>query len=174
MSRSEYLTSFSEFAPQWARAKEGVQTLVHLMRSDAPVLYFDSGDLSTLKWYNFVRSLLEFKGEDTFVVLVLRPDPVTYFHHHFRKYPAVVIRPEHNGQDFLNSIHADPGDSPADAIEVNSRRYAVLPVTGDWMICGDRYQEYDAMFGPPDVIEFTREHYPFNVFERNPGFSIDD
>jgi hypothetical protein len=107
-------------------------------------------------------------------VVSLKPDPLNYFHHHFSKYPAVVFRPEHDVRDFVDSLNADPGGSPADAISNNSERYVVLPLPGDWIIYADLKQELAAMSGPTDIIDFARKHYPFNVFESNPGFTISD
>jgi hypothetical protein len=104
----------------------------------------------------------------------LRPAPETYFYRHFAKYPAFIFLPEHSDQDFVESLNSDPGGSLADAFDANSEQYVVFPLSGKWVIYADRKQELAAMAGPSDVIEFTRKHYPFAVFEKNPGFVIGD
>lgn len=173
MTTSNYITDFDQFEHLWTKARAGLQALPDAIQEGA-ALYFDSCDVSTLKYFRFIRALLEFNALDTFAVLVLRPDPVTYFHRLFGKYPAIILRPEHCETDFLASLHADPGGNLVDAIATNSERYAVFPIGGEWIIYADRFQEVAVMSAKPDVLTFTREHYPFNVFESNPGFSLID
>jgi hypothetical protein len=152
MSKSEYLKDSELFDRLRKQSDKGMRLVANAVRSGT-ALYFDSSDICTL---------------------VLRPAPDDYFYRHFGKFPALVFLPEHSDRDFVASLNADPGGSLADAFDANSERYAVFPLSGEWMIYADRKQELAAMAGPPDVLEFARSHYPFSVFEENPGFAIED
>ncbi|MFM0553244.1 hypothetical protein P0D69_20035 [Paraburkholderia sediminicola] len=171
MSKSEYLTDHKVFTRLWKQAAEGRKSVAAAIQSDT-ALYFDSSDICTFRYHEFVRSLLSERREVEFAALVLRPAPETYFYHHFAKYPAFIFRPEHSDQDFVASLNADPGGSLADAFDANSEEYVVFPLSGEWAIYADRKQELAAMAGPRDVLEFARRRYPFAVFEKNPGFAI--
>jgi hypothetical protein len=173
MSKSEYLKDSELFDRLRKQSDKGMRLVANAVRSGT-ALYFDSSDICTFRYHGFIRSLLSNRGETSFVALVLRPAPDDYFYRHFGKFPALVFLPEHSDRDFVASLNADPGGSLADAFDANSERYAVFPLSGEWMIYADRKQELAAMAGPPDVLEFTRSHYPFSVFEENPGFAIED
>lgn len=173
MSKSEYLTDREAFNSLWRQAREGKQLVAEAVRTGM-ALYFDSSDICTFRYYAFFRSLLLETSEAAFAALVLRPAPEEYFYHHFAKYPVLIFSGEHSDQDFVASLNADPGGSLADAFDANSERYAVFPLSGKWAIYADRKQEFAAMAGAPDILEFTRQHYPFAVFEENPGFVIED
>ncbi|MFL9899115.1 hypothetical protein PQR71_13280 [Paraburkholderia fungorum] len=173
MSKSEYLTNRELFDRLRKQSDESMRLIANALRSET-ALYFDSSDICTFRYHAFIRSLLLNRGETSFVALVLRPEPDDYFYRHFGKFPALVFLPEHSDRDFVASLNADPGGSLADAFDANSERYVVFPLSGEWAIYADRKQELAAMAGPPEVLEFTRSHYPFAVFEKNPGFTIDD
>lgn len=161
--KGNFLNSLEDFLPLWNRANAAVQTLADSARTE-PTLYFDSIDISTPTFFFFIRALLAFERADTFAVLALRPDPFTYFHHHFKKYPAFFVGPEHNVDDYFSFLNADPGDSLADALASNAQRYAIVPINGNWFVYGNWSKEMAALTGPLDVLKFSREHYPFFLY----------
>lgn len=173
MSKSEYLTDRETFNRLWKQAVAGRELVVAAIESNKAI-FFDSSDICTMRYHNFLRALLTERGEVEFAALVLRPDPETYFYHHFARYPAFIFGPDHSDKDFVVSLNSDPGGSLADAFDANSERYIVFPLSGEWAIYADRHQELSAMAGPRDVLEFARQHYPFEVQEKNPGFAIGD
>jgi len=170
--KSNFLYNLEDFMPLWNRANAAVQTLAESARTQ-PTLYFDSIDISTPTFFFFIRALLAFEHADTFTVLALRPDPFTYFHHHFQKYPAFHVGPEHSVDDYFAFLNADPGDSLADALASNAQRYAILPTNGSWFVYGNWSNEMSALIGPADVLKFSREHYPFFLYP-GPNFRIVD
>lgn len=161
--RSNFVNNLADFMPLWNRANAAVQHLADSVGTES-TLYFDSIDISTPTFFFFIRALLEFEGTDAFAVLALRPDPFTYFHHHFKKYPAFLVGPEHNVDDYFAFLNADPGDSPADKLASNAQRYAILPIDGNWFVYGNWSKEMSALTGPLDLLKFSHEHYPFFLY----------
>lgn len=158
--QNSFLNDLDDFMSLWNRANAQIQTLGNEKPANPP-LYFDPIDISTPTFFSFIRTLLAFEHSDTFAVLALRPDPFTYFYHHFKKYPAFVVRPEHSVDDYFAFLNADPGDSPADALATNAQRYAILPMDGSWFVYGNWSKEMSVLSGPSTLIEFGRRSYPF-------------
>lgn len=171
MRKIDFISDSATFVPLWERASTGAKALANIPSAD--LLYFDSIDISTQKFFELIRALLAFKGTQDFASLVLKPDPFSYFHFHFDKYPGFIHRAEHTDDDFFESWQKDPGDSPADCLWANSARYAVLPIPGDWFVYADRKWETGVLSGPPDVISFARNFYPF-FLDPGEGFKIVD
>jgi hypothetical protein len=171
MNQLDYIHDLATFTALWGRARTGVQSLVNKPRDE--LLYFDPIDIATQKFFDLVQAVLVFTNTTDFATVILKPDPFNYFHHHFGKYPAFIIGPEHDEDDHYAFLHADPGGSPADALMYNAQRYAVLPTQGDWFIYGNWTRETGAVIGPPEVMEFARQHYLF-FQERDQHFQIVD
>jgi hypothetical protein len=171
MNDIDFMGDSATFLPLWERASASAQALANIPSRD--LLYFDSVDISTQKFFDLIRAMLAFKGATDFASLVLKPDPFSYFHFHFGKYPGFIHRAEHTDDDFFESWQKDPGDSPADCLWANSERYAVLPIPGDWFVYADRKWEMGVLSGPPDIISFARNFYPF-FLDPGEGFKIVD
>lgn len=88
MAQLDYVRDVSQFTALWGRAKIGVQQLASV--PPAELFYFDPFDIVTPHLFGLVQTLLAVKGCTDFATVVLKPDPFTYFHHHFGKYPGFV------------------------------------------------------------------------------------
>jgi hypothetical protein len=165
----DFIHERSEFTLLWARATGCVQMLRGKPSTD--LLYFDSIDLQTQKFFELIRHLLALRGATDFATLVLKPDPFSYFNFHFGKYPGFIHRAGNTDDQFFDFLWEDPGDSPADALGVNSEYYAVLPLPGDWIAFGDRSWGTGVLYGPPEIMECARKFYPFFISPPN-GFKI--
>ncbi|MFM0310484.1 hypothetical protein P0D71_22100 [Paraburkholderia sp. RL17-383-BIF-A] len=159
MSRLDYIHDLTEFTLLWKRARQGVRALVGVPRDE--LLYFDPIDISTQKFFELVQAPLAFRSSTEFVTLILKPDPFGYFHHHFGKYPGFIHRCENSDDEFFHFMMEDPGGSPADALGVNHRHYAIMPVEGEWIAFGDRSWDVGVFYGPADIMECARHFYPF-------------
>jgi hypothetical protein len=148
MSKLDYIHDLVSFTTLRNRANAGILLLASKPRDE--LLYFDPIDIATQKFFDLVQTLLAFEGRSDFATLILKPDPLNYFHHHFGKYPG-----------FFHFMMQDPGDSPADALGVNHEHYVLLPVVGDWIAFGDRSWDVGVFYGPPDIMECARNFYPF-------------
>jgi hypothetical protein len=86
MNTIDFIRERREFMPLWERAIAGVGTLRD--KTPTELLYFDTVDLQTQKFFELIQELLAFKGTTEFATLVLKPDPFDYFNFHFGKYPG--------------------------------------------------------------------------------------
>jgi hypothetical protein len=77
-------------------------------------------------------------GDVSFTFAVLRPDPDNYYHAHFGKFPLLRFTDVDAVQCFIDEVHEDPGDSPADAIAYKSEAILIYPRSERWAIYGDR------------------------------------
>jgi len=161
MNQLDYIHDFSQFTALWDRAKTSVQRLTDI--PVAELLYFDPIDIATPKFFDLVQTLLIFRGAADFATLILKPDPVTYFHHHFGKYPGFIHGRTNTYVEFFDFMMQDPGDSLADALGVNHEHYVIMPIDGEWIAFGDRSWEVGVLHGPPDVMKCAREFYPFFI-----------
>lgn len=164
--KNVFVSDRNEFLPLWTRATDAQKALAHLPPSWS-TLYFDPVDISLPDFFEWVRMLLQFEGGTEFAVLSLAPDPFMYFFHHFRKFPAFLVGNEHSVDDYYTFLHADPGDSPADALAYNAQEYALLPVAGSWYVFGNRRSEVGRLVAKREVIEFSRRHYPYFFDDEN-------
>ncbi|WP_244112826.1 hypothetical protein [Burkholderia gladioli] len=160
----EIFTSF------WQRAILEVASLHGKPGKD--VLYLDPIDLQTQKFFELLRLLTTAQGADEFAVIILKPDPFGYFNFHFGKYPGFVHNKHHTDDEYFSVLMKNPGDSPADAIGINSYQYVVMPLHGNWIVFGDRNWDIAVFHGPPDIMNLARNFYPF--FIKPPeGFRIE-
>lgn len=109
-----------------------------------------------------------FNETGDFAVIVLNPDPFSYFHFHFGKYSGFVVKADNSEDDFADILMMDPGGSPPDAIGFYSEQYVVLPIVGDWFMYADRGWDWGTgvLSGPADLMAFARESF---AFYENPG-----
>jgi hypothetical protein len=161
MNNIDFIHDRETFTSLWQRACVCARRVAVTPASD--LLHFDSSNIGARFLQALVRDIASFKGTGEFAMIVLSPDPFSYFHFHFGKYPGFIVKPHHSAQDFSEILMRDPGDSPADAIDVYSNQYVVLPIYGEWFMYADRTWDWGTgvLTGPPDVITFARESFAF-------------
>ncbi|WP_168790704.1 hypothetical protein [Paraburkholderia aromaticivorans] len=166
MSNIDYINDRETFTPLWRRARECMERVSVTLASE--LLHYDSSNIGTQVFLDLIRNIAAFNGTGEFAVVVLNPDPFSYFNMHFGKYPGFIVEAQHTDDDFFKILMKDPGDSPADAIGFYSEQYAVLPVSGEWFFYADRgWDGGTGVFGgPQDVIKFARQRF---AFYENPG-----
>jgi hypothetical protein len=170
MSTLDFISERSECLLLWERATTGVQMLRDRLPTE--LLYFDTIDLQTQKFFELVQKLLAVEGVTDFATLVLKPDPFDYFNFHFGKYPGFIHRTENTDDEFFEFLLKDPGDSLADSLGTNSEHYVVMPLSGKWIAFGDRSWATGVLYGPPEIMECAKSFYPFFTTPPN-GFRID-
>lgn len=93
------------------------------------------------------RDLLEvLKGTSltlgsSWYLIVVEPDPKTYFFRHFKRFPALEIFGFDSVDEILADLVKDPGGSPADSIAFNSRLLWAFSKEGSWSMYIDRERE---------------------------------
>jgi hypothetical protein len=91
MSIIDFIHDREAFTSLWQRARECAQRVPATPAS--ALLHLDSSNIGTQVFQNFIRTLANFNGAGEFAVIVLNPDPFSYFHFHFGKYPGVIVKP---------------------------------------------------------------------------------
>jgi hypothetical protein len=126
-------------------------------------LVFDSSELLTCEFLNLLAKLMDWSGDKISYYIVLDPDPVQYFAHHFKKYPLLEIRQDDSCEAYLAALNEDPGGSPADAVGINWNRYSLLPPSGKWFISAardDDRNEGARLWIPHEWIRQVIDFYP--------------
>jgi hypothetical protein len=90
------------------------------------------------RFADFVIDLTKSSGSDAFRLLVLSPDPLEYFFHHFGSLPMLTLTSSDDSDAYIRAINRDPGNSPADAIVHNSNVIVGWPSSKRWCLYGDR------------------------------------
>lgn len=111
------------------------------IRTDLQLWTFQDVDLISLDFGRLLQNLLELSHDPYAAYVVLVPDPIWYFYHHFRKYPAVHIEAGDSAERYLSVLNEDPGGSPADAIGINWWELAVVPPSRAWFVHALRHDE---------------------------------
>ena len=95
---------------------------------------FDDADICTPEFGALLQDLMRFSGDSHYNYVVLNPDPLYYFFHHFHKYPAIEIELGELPKTYLAALSEDPGGSPADAIGVNWWECVIVPPSARWFV----------------------------------------
>lgn len=97
-------------------------------------LSFDDAEVGTKAFAFLIQKLLEWSGDESCFYLVLRPDPVQYFHRLFGAYPAVQIRRGDSADDYLDTLNSGPEQSPSDAVGINYAERIIMPPSLSWFV----------------------------------------
>jgi hypothetical protein len=95
---------------------------------------FDDAATCTREFAALLQALMALSEDNVAHYVVLSPEPVTYFHHRFRKYPIVSIHKGDTTEIYLNLLNEDPGNSPADAVGTNCYEWVILPDSHRWFV----------------------------------------
>ncbi|WP_153099913.1 hypothetical protein [Paraburkholderia hayleyella] len=163
MNKLKFIKNTDEFNTLLSRAESGIRKITEAP-PEQKFLYFDPIDAGTPEYYDFIKNLTKFSNSKEFSFLLTKPDPINIYFKLFGKYPAMKFNNHHDGSDYQKFLDADPGNSPSDAVICIAERYVVLPDADDWIIYADRRVELSTLSGSPEIYEFTRKNYPFNVF----------
>lgn len=161
MSKIDFIQDCEVFTSLWLRACECMTTAA--MTPASELLHFDSSNIGTRVFHDLIRDVANFNGTGDFALIVLNPDPFSYFHFHFGKYSGFIVKADNSEDDFADILMTDPGDSPADAIGFYSEQYVVLPIVGEWFMYADRGWDggTGVLSGPADLMTFARESFAF-------------
>jgi len=126
-------------------------------------LSFDDAGICTKAFANLLQMLLECSGDKSCYYVVLRPDPVHFFHRLFGKYPAVEIQTGISPEEYLAGLNKGPEQSPSDALgTIYSERVIVSPSLG-WFV--HSYQSSGDTDGhlwiPAEWVDRVAAAYPF-------------
>lgn len=153
----------AEFKEAFLRAREGVYIDSARIGTALTRLTFDDAEVCTLKFANLLQELMEYSGDSTVYYVVLDPDPVHYFHRHFKKYPVLEISLGDSPESYISSLNQDPGGSPADAIGINWWTCVIVPPSLKWFVHALRSDRDDSghLWIPTDYLDRVRVVYPY-------------
>ncbi|HEX8170567.1 MAG TPA: hypothetical protein VF824_08505 [Thermoanaerobaculia bacterium] len=105
------------------------------------------------EFFGDAQRLTRRAGDDSFTFAVLRPDPDSYYHAHFGKFPMLRFSDADPAHRYIEELHRDPGGSPADAIAFNSEVVLLYPPSRRWAMYGDRNLEIAVVAVMDEEIE---------------------
>jgi hypothetical protein len=125
-------------------------------------LSFDDAGICTRKFAALLQSLMEYSGDPSCFYVVLRPDPIHYFHRLFGKYPAFEILRGMSPEEYLASLNKGPEQFPADAIGTNYTERVIIPPSLRWFVHSYQSSEYTDghLWVPPEWVDGVSEAYP--------------
>ena len=126
-------------------------------------LTFDDANMLTQPFRELLTVLMERSADDKVTYVVLRPDPVYYFHHFFQKFPVVEIKNDDPPREYSRILNENPGNSPADAIGINWSEVVIAPASNKWFVhafldSGDRGGH---LWIPEPWMKSISTEYPF-------------
>jgi hypothetical protein len=123
---------------------------------------FDDAQILTVDFAQLLQQLIGWSADAHATYVVLNPDPIYYFWHHFEKYPAVELEAGDSPGTYLSVLSEDPG-SPADAIGTNWCECVVVPPSNKWFVHALRH-DLDSgghLWIPAEWNRRVNETYPF-------------
>jgi len=129
-------------------------------------LSFDDASTFTPQFALLLQRLIAWSRDRQAHYMVLKPDPVWYFHKHFSKYPIVAIRQGDTPEAYLSSLHEDPGESPADAVGINCYEWVILPESHRWFVhcMRDAADIGGHLWIPKSLLESIQEQFPWLAY----------
>ena len=129
-------------------------------------LSFDDASTFTDEFAELLQSLLRWSDDQEAHYMVLKPDPIWYFHKHFSKYPIVLIRQGETTEDYLASLNEDPGSSRADAVGTNCYEWVILPASHQWFVhcMRDSSDKGGHLWIPKSFLEQTRDAFQWLAY----------
>ena len=126
-------------------------------------LTFDDVELCSKVFAELLQKLLEWSADDACAFVVLRPDPVYYFHHFFGKYPVVEVPRGMSATDYLAILNEGPPDSKADALGIIYSEYVLVPPSLRWFVHALRSVENDGghLWIPSEWVDRVVAAYPY-------------
>lgn len=102
------------------------------------------------------------KANDKAYYIVLRPDPIHYFHRYFDKYPLLEIGTADTVQSYLDALNEDPGGSPGDALNTNWWTCVIMPSSKSWFAHVMRSDSDDGghLWVPEDWVPWLMHLHP--------------
>ena len=130
-------------------------------------IFIDFDEIFSAKFFDHIKVFLKMIQNKNCYLSVLDPDPRDYFFHYFGKYSFIEFSVDETSMSYIQILQADPGDSPADAIAINSTIVAIYSDSADWVIYGDRNMEL-GIFGCSNsslMNDFVSSYMPGRVFD---------
>jgi hypothetical protein len=126
-------------------------------------LKFNDVDLCSDAFAGLLQHLMAWSGDDACSFVVLRPDPVYYFHHFFKRYPVVEVERGMSADEFIAMLNEGPPESRPDALGIIYSEYVVVPPSMVWFVHALRSARDDGghLWVPTEWLEKVAAVYPY-------------
>ncbi len=126
-------------------------------------LTFNDVDLRSAAFAGLLQNLLVWSGDDACSFVVLRPDPVYYYHRFFKRYPVVEVERGMSNDEFIEMLNEGPPESKADAPGIIYSEYVIVPPSMGWFVHALRSTGDDGghLWVPSEWPERVAVVYPY-------------
>lgn len=128
-------------------------------------LAFDDAGIATRAFASLLQKLLNWSGDTKCSYVVMRPDPVHFFHRLFGKYPAVEVHTGISPEEYLAGLNRGPEQSPSDALGTIYSERVIVPPSLSWFV--HSYQSSGDTDGhlwiPSEWVDRVVAAYPFTA-----------
>lgn len=151
------------FEDLFLEAKSCVDTDSGRLPTSLKRLTFDDAEVCTTKFADMLQQLLTWSGDSHFSYVVLRPDPIYYFHRLFKAFPAIEVGKGATAREYIKWLNDGPEESPADALGTNYTECVILPPSKRWFVHAVRSARDDGghLWVPEDWMDRVASIYPY-------------
>ena len=159
----KWIEDKTEFNVAYRRAFECVAIDSGRLPTPLRRFTFDDIELCSDAFAGLLQNLLAWSGDDACSFVVLRPDPVYYFHHFFKRYPVVEVERGMTADEFIAMLNEGPPESRPDALGIIYSEYVVVPPSMRWFVHALRTGENDGghLWVPSEWSERVVAVYPY-------------
>jgi hypothetical protein len=126
-------------------------------------LAYNDVDILSDAFPELIQKLLEWSSDDRCTFVVIRPHPVHYFYHYFKRYPVIQINRGMKTSDYLAILNEAPPDSKPDALGIIYSEYVFAPQSMRWFVHALRSERDDGghLWIPAEWVDRIRMVYPY-------------
>lgn len=99
---------------------------------------FEFDRIYSEEFYRGLQHFLNNRNSKGFTFFTLIPDAEHYFFAHFSKYSITKVASDVPYNEYIEFLHTDPGNSPADALINNAETIAIYSDEPTWGIIGSK------------------------------------
>jgi hypothetical protein len=111
--------------------------------------WFEDATVAAGDFWPDLRKLALLHGDTCVEILVLEPDPVTYFLSNFGIYSAIRLSVESSADDYWDALTEGPPGWEADALRYRAERWIATGESKAWGLWNDRHVELAAVYSRP-------------------------
>ena len=135
-------------------------------------MFFEFDFMFHEDFFKGIKIFLNQTKEKELIFYTIEPSPEKYFFKYFNKYNVLEINLNNSEMELNSIMMKDPGNSPADAIALNSNEIAWFSESKNWAIIGSRDLEIAIVGFTNNKIKeqflssFESENYFLSIHEQ--------
>lgn len=117
-------------------------------------------------FYEQVIELCKLNKSKEFSYMILKPSPTEYFYKNFGTYNTFIFSSVDSSQIFVDTLNADPGNSPADCPISNSFLILVMDSKMNWFVLANRsYEKAVAFFKDENLYKEALSIFEYDILK---------